>query len=134
VTPVKTICILALATVFALGLVSQSAQMRAAAYRTLGLQTDILELRTQNSVCLSHLSRLKSPERIRRLVDYLGIDISEPTVPEPAPPHPVAGGTPAHESVPPAGDAPAAARMPAAPALPVLNAIDAPPADGGMAR
>ncbi|MGD2174323.1 MAG: hypothetical protein PVJ27_02885 [Candidatus Brocadiaceae bacterium] len=78
-TPGKVLLMMVLSAAFALAVVWQSAAMREAGYRLQDLRSQIVEQRARRAVYLTHLSRLKSPRRIVALLDWLGLDLQEPS-------------------------------------------------------
>ncbi|MFW6189529.1 MAG: hypothetical protein ACOC7T_03765 [Planctomycetota bacterium] len=74
----KGYCFLTLATALALAVVWQGAELRDTGYRAQELRDRISEQKARRQIYLAHLSKLKSPQRITRLVAYLGLDLEEP--------------------------------------------------------
>jgi hypothetical protein len=81
-TPTRLAAILLLATGMALAVVHQNARIRQAGYDLSGLYGQIAEQRAELAIHKAHLSKLKSPQRILALVEWLGLDLRErPVVP-----------------------------------------------------
>jgi len=87
-TPGKFFYLLGLATALALCVVRQNAALRTAGYRLQDLRDEIAEQEGERAVYRAHLSKLKSPQRIRSLLACLGLDLCERPVATPAPPEP----------------------------------------------
>jgi hypothetical protein len=72
-----------LATGLALAVVWQGAVSRGVGYTIQDLHAEQEELRAQHAIYRAHLSKLKNPGRVRRLVSCLGFNLHEPPI-EPA--------------------------------------------------
>lgn len=68
------------ATALALAVVYESAALRRTGYRLQELRAEIAEQQAERSIYQSHLSKLRNPQRIMRLVAWLGLDLQEPHV------------------------------------------------------
>ena len=106
-TPIRLTAMLVLATALALAVVHQNAQIRQTGYDLSALRGQIGEQRAQLAMHKAHLSKLKNPQRIIALVEWLGLDLEErPVVP--------AAPAVAAKDAPPSDGQPAAERSVAA--------------------
>ncbi len=80
------------ATGLALALVWQGAGMREDGYAVARLQKQISDQKAQTAMLETHLSKLKSPQRVTTLVAYLGLNL-QPPVPAAEPARPLDSGT-----------------------------------------
>ncbi len=80
-----------IATGLALALVWQGAGMREDGYAVARLQQQISDQQAQTAMLETHLSKLKSPQRVTTLVAYLGLDL-QPPVPAATPVGPLDSG------------------------------------------
>ena len=78
--PPRLLCLLLLATALALAVVWQNAALRQAGRRLESLRAELAEERAEQLTYRAHLSKLRSPQRILRLVQWLGLDLSERVV------------------------------------------------------
>jgi len=78
--PPRLLCLLLLATALALAVVWQNAALRQAGRRLESLRAELAEERAEQLTYRAHLSKLSSPQRILRLVQWLGLDLSERVV------------------------------------------------------
>ena len=78
--PPRLLCLLLLATALALAVVWQNAALRQAGRRLESLRAELAEERAEQLTYRAHLSKLRSPQRILRLVQWLGLDLSERAV------------------------------------------------------
>ena len=76
-TPGKLVYVFALATALALAVTYQSSVRLQAGYRLQGLRAEISEQQADRSVYRTQLSKLKNPQRIMRLVAWLGLNLQE---------------------------------------------------------
>jgi len=83
---------LVIATALALALVWQGAGMRQVGYDVERLHQQIADQQAQTAMLETHLSKLKSPQRVTTLVAYLGLDL-QPPVPAAAPAGPLDSAT-----------------------------------------
>ncbi|NLW49461.1 MAG: hypothetical protein GXY85_01275 [Candidatus Brocadiaceae bacterium] len=109
-TPIRVTAIIFLATALALGVVWQNARIRQVGYELSALNGRLAEQRAELAIHKAHLSKLKSPQRIVALVEWLGLDLQERPVP--LPPRPDGAGTPADVPADEAERAVAALSMP----------------------
>jgi len=77
-TPAKTIVVMLLATTLMLVVVWQKAERRRMSYRLDAIQREIVEHNAHQGDLRAQIARLKSPERIRALVDRYGLDLQRP--------------------------------------------------------
>jgi len=85
--PARLFYFLLLATALALAVVWQNAALRQAGRRLEALRSEVAGQRAEQLIYRAHLSKLRNPQRIVRLVQWLGLDLSErqvPPVPEPS--------------------------------------------------
>ncbi len=73
----KTIYVLALATALALAVAWQGARLRRTGYRVQELKEAVAQQQYRCDMYRAHLSKLKSPQRITALVEWLGLDLLE---------------------------------------------------------
>jgi hypothetical protein len=78
--PPRFLCLLLLATALALAVVWQNAALRQEGRRLESLRAELAEERAEQLTYRAHLSKLSSPQRILRLVQWLGLDLSERVV------------------------------------------------------
>jgi len=79
-TPGKVAYVILLGTVLALAVVWQNALLRNTGYHIQELRTQTAEQRSQRAAYRAHLSKLRNPRRIVRLVAWLGLDLRAPSV------------------------------------------------------
>jgi cell division protein FtsL len=88
-TPAKSIVVMLLATSLMLVVVWQKSERRRMSYRLDAIQREIAEHNARQNDLHAQIARLKSPERIRALVQRYGLDLHRPEpqpLPTPAPP------------------------------------------------
>jgi len=78
VTPGKVIYALLIATVLALAVVYQSATRLRIGYQLQDLRSQIVEQQAERVLYQTHLSKLRNPKRVMRLVAWLGLDLQAP--------------------------------------------------------
>jgi len=76
-TPGKLFYLLVVATALALTAVYQSNARLRVGYRLDELRSQIVEQRAESVLYQAQLSKLKNPQRILRLVAWLGLDLEE---------------------------------------------------------
>ncbi|MCK4375295.1 MAG: hypothetical protein KAX19_08200 [Candidatus Brocadiae bacterium] len=76
-TPGRLIYLMVLATLLALAVVRQSAGLRQCGYRLEELRRESSERRAEHTAHRAHLSKLKNPQRILGLVNWLGLELRE---------------------------------------------------------
>ena len=79
-TPGKLLSVAVAATGMALVVVWQSAAIRGVGYRLQELRSEITEQEAQQAIYRAQISKLSSPQRIRRLVTLLGLELHQPPV------------------------------------------------------
>ncbi|MHC4789694.1 MAG: hypothetical protein ACYS8K_10905 [Planctomycetota bacterium] len=80
-TPGKLGYLILLSTLLALGVVWQSATIRQTGYRLEELQDQIAEQEAEAALFQAQLSKLRNPQRIVALVNWLGLELQERAVP-----------------------------------------------------
>jgi len=77
-TPAKSILVMLMAATLMLVVVWQKAERRRMSYRLDAIQREIVEHNARQGDLRAQISRLKSPERIRALVDRYGLNLHRP--------------------------------------------------------